>query len=121
MSAWLQAMFEAHREPDGVCRPFKFEKRPKKVEVTIQQNTNDSDIMKEHNKLFELVTDLSRENKELVHEKYKLQRELDALRVKMTIAKDVLDSIETLATIEGDKLDKNFKQALQLLINTSRA
>lgn len=120
MAAWLESLFEANRDSDGVCRPFKFEKRPKKIEVSIH-NTNDTPIMQEQAKLFSLVTDLSRENKELLHEKYKLQRELDSLRVRMTIAEDVLDSIETLAVIAGDKLDDDFKKALKLLINTSKA
>ena len=121
---WLDSFFLAHKGADGVCRPFDLSQKTKKVDVTIKGDSRNRGNNNGYGnrKLFEILAETTKENKELLKKNYELQRELDTANLNLKLKDKTLDNIkEVIDMTKEDEISDNFRKTVLLLINTAKS
>lgn len=114
--SWFDSFLMAYRQPDGTCQPFKV--RDKKVNVVVNHTTpNKSEI----NRLCNIVTELTKENKELCKKNTELQIELSNTKNELNIVKSKLENIEYLMDVAKDDVNESFTKTMKFILETKKS
>lgn len=114
--SWFDSFLMAYRQPDGTCQPFKA--KDKKINVVVN---NSSPNNTETTKLFEIVSDLTKENRELSKKNSDLQIELINTKNELNIAKAKLQNVEYLMDIAKDDINEGFSKTMKIILGTTES
>lgn len=120
----IDSFFLAHKGADGICRPFDLSPKTKKVDVTIKDDSRNrgNNYGYGNRKLFEILAETTKENKELLKKNYELQRELETANLNLKLKDKTLDNIkEVIDMTKEDEISDNFRKTVLLLINTAKS